>query len=194
MLAVAALLLAGCAPTAAPPPQPSGDELDALIAFELDMQWQYIGLTPDSPRPAVERIRIVSMEESEQVHQECMVAAGYENYRFVTAAVFGGASNLERLAIYTCVSQYPVLPSSYLLFSRAQLAYIYDFYRDVTVPCMVGAGIAVDAAPTRDEFIASPPAPFNQWNPYSAYAGNRVLDDYLVDVKCPYLPPGIVTF
>ena len=44
--------------------------LAALSARELALQWQYVGLTPDAPRPTVERIRIVSMDEAEQGHRD----------------------------------------------------------------------------------------------------------------------------
>ena len=185
-----ALLLAGCASTVPVPPEPTGEELDALIARELDLQWQYVGLTPDAPRPAVERIRIVPMGEAEQVHRECMVEAGYGGFRVVEASIFGGASNLERLAIYTCSAQYPVMPANYGLFGEAELGYLYDYYRDVTAPCLEAAGVAVAGPPTREEYLASGSFSLGLWTPHvgAEEAGGALPH------ACPSVPPGFRPF
>ena len=195
-LALAALLLtalAGCAPVAPVPDEPSGDELDRLIALELDFQWQYVGLTPDAPRPTVQRIRIVSMDEAEEVHRQCMVDAGYENYRFVETSIFGGAGNPERLAIYTCSAQYPTPPSSFGLFSEAQLDYLYDYYIEVTVPCLEATGIGVDDVPDRAQFADSATGILTLWNPYREVGDVRQAT-YLAESKCSYVPEGFALF
>lgn len=195
-VALAALLLAalvGCAPVTPVPKQPTGDELDRLIAQELELQWQYVGLTPDSPRPTVERIRLVSMDEAEAVHRQCMVDAGYENFRLTEAAIFGGASTSERLAIYICSAQYPVPPSSYGLLSEAQLGYLYDYYIEVTVPCLESTGIDVTEVPDREQFVDSKTDLFTMWNPYSAL-GEQKQVTYLAQSKCSYVPEGFNLF
>ena len=191
--AAVVLLLAGCAPVAQLPPEPSGAELDALIAQELDFQWQYVGLTPDAPRPTVDRIRVVSLEEAEQVHRECMVEAGYGNFRQVTASIYGGASNLERLAIYICSAQYPVPPSSYGLFSDEQRSYLYDYYIEVTVPCIESTGLTVDSVPTREEFLAPETHMLGLWMPYRSVRTETDVA-YLANTKCPYVPDGFNPF
>lgn len=195
-VALAALMLvalAGCAPVTQVPGEPTGEELERLIAIELDYQWQYVGLTPDAPRPTVERIRIVSMDEAEEVHRQCMVDAGYENYRFVKASIFGGAGTTERLAIYTCSAQYPTPPSSYGLFSEAQLDYLYDYYREVTVPCLEATGIPVEQLPSRAEFHDSQRGMFAIWNPYNSVGEVRQIS-YLAESKCSYVPEGFTLF
>ena len=195
LIACAVLLVAltGCTSTVAVPAPPSGGELDRLIAQELDLQWHYVGLTPDAPRPTVEQIRIVSMDEAEAVHRECMVAAGYDNYGIVETAIFRQASSAERLAVYTCAAQYPVLPSSYGLFSEAQLDYLYDFYVTVTVPCIEATGIAVEGMPDRAEFVQSKDGVFALWNPYRGLSALK-QGTYLASSKCSHVPDGFNLF
>ena len=186
-----AVLLAGCAPVVEVPPEPTGDELDRLIDLQLDLQWQYVGLAPDAPRPAVERVRIVPMSEAEDVHRQCMVDAGYVNYRFASAAIFGGASNAERVAIYTCAAKYPTPPASYALFSEAQLDFLYDFYIEVTVPCIESTGISVAGVPSREEFMQPPTYVLDTWVPYRELEGDL---SYLAGTKCRYVPEGFPSF
>jgi hypothetical protein len=193
LAALAVLLLAGCTPAAQAPPEPSGAELDELIAAELEFQWHYVGLTPDAPRPSVDRVRIVSLDESEDVHRQCMVDAGYDDFRLVKAEIYGGASTMERLAIYTCSAMYPVPPASYGLFSQAQLGYLYDFYIGETVPCLEGSGVSVSAVPTREQFIRPATQLLRLWTPYSGLDTDADVS-YLAEHRCPYVPPGFQPF
>jgi hypothetical protein len=193
VVVVAVLALAGCAPVATVPAQPTGEELDDLIARELELQWQYVGLTPGDPRPTVDRIRIVSLDEAEHVHRECMVDAGYENFNVVAGAIYGGATTLERLAIYVCSAQYPVLPSAYGLFSAAQREYLYDHYVTVTVPCLESSGVRVDNVPSRAEFTASKEGVFSLWTPYDEL-DTQHQRAYLAESKCSYIPEGLTLF
>ncbi len=192
-LALATLLLvmlSGCVPTRALPAPPIGAELDELIAAELDLQWQYVGLTPDSPRPTVERIRIVVGAEAEAVHNQCMIDAGYDEYGTDTSTYFG-ASNFERLALYTCAAQYPVPPSALGLFSVEQLDFLYDYYETSAVPCLKASNVPVDEIPSREEYLNPPPGQFFAWSPYGALRGEP-LGDYVSQVKCPYYPEGFI--
>ena len=185
------VLLSGCVPTRALPPQPTGDELDSLLALELEYQWQYVGLTPDSPRPTVERIRLVSMTEAEAVHKKCMTDAGYDSYSSGTAAVFG-STNFERLALYTCSAQYPVAPSNVNLFSEAQLRYLYDYYETSVIPCLRAAGVLVGDVPSLEEFVETANAQlYSMWSPYAALTGSY-LDSYIYSERCPNYPDGFL--
>ena len=190
---VAVLLLAGCVPVAQLPPEPRGAELDALIAQELEFQWQYVGLSATDARPTVDRIRMVSLDEAEQVHRQCMVEAGYEDFRQVTASIYGGAGADERLAIYTCSAQYPVPPSSFGLFSEAQRRYLYDYYTRVTVPCIESSGLTVESVPTREEFMAPQQHLLGLWHPYRSVRTETDMS-YLSKTKCPYVPEGFDPF
>jgi hypothetical protein len=188
-LALAALLLVlltACVPTRALPPQPTGDELDELIALELDLQWQFLGLTPDSPRPTVPQVRLVADDEAEDVHRQCILDAGYDSYGTATAA---NASNFERLALYVCVAQYPVAPSNLNLFSEEQLNYLYDYFESTVIPCLRAADVPVEDIPSRQEYIEGSRGKVYAWTPYGAL-GNTSLDRYVVTEKCPAYPDG----
>lgn len=190
-MAAMALALAGCASTVELPGNPTGDELDRLLALELDFQWQYVGLPPDDPRPEVELVRFVSSEEAAEVHRACMVEAGYENFNVIVGAIYGGASIDERVAIYSCTAKYPTLPSTYGLFSEAQLDYLYDHYIHVTVPCIESTGISVGEVPSREDFVKPPSYLFDTWVPYRQLEAEN---GYLSTVKCRYLPEGFPPF
>jgi hypothetical protein len=192
LAAVLLILVTGCVPTRALPPQPTGDELDELIALELDLQWQFLGLTPDSPRPAVERVRLVSDNEAEAVHKECIIDAGYENYGSSTATAVN-ASNFERLALYICAAQYPVAPSNLNLFSEEQLSYLYDYFETTVIPCLKAADVAVDDIPTRAEYIDGSRGKLFAWLPYGSL-DNTPLDRYVVVEKCPAYPDGFTGY
>ena len=191
--ALVLLLATGCTQTLAVPGPPTGEELDRLIDRQLDFQWQYIGLTPDDPRPEVERIRIVPVEEAEAVYRQCMVDAGYERFNVITASIYGGASKEQRVDIYTCVAQYPTPPASFGLFSEAQLDYLYDYFMQVTVPCLEANGVPVADVPSRDEFGA-PSSQLNQvWIPYYSVEPDREVS-FLMGDRCRYVPEGFSPF
>jgi len=190
-IAAAVLLMAtGCTSTLAIPAQPTGEELDRLIALELDFQWQYVGLTPDSPRPEVERIRIVSMEEAEAVHTQCLIDAGYENTRLTTTF---GADSYERLAIYTCTAQYPTPPASYGLFSEEQLDFLYDYFMQVTVPCLEANGVTVPDIPSREDFKVPSSQLKQVWIPYYSIDLDRDVAFLMTD-RCRYVPEDFPSF
>ncbi len=189
-LGLLAVVLAGCSPVSALPPEPSGAELEALIALELDFQWQFVGLTPDTARPAVDRIRIVSMEEAEAVHKQCLLDAGYENVRVNTTF---GADRDERLAIYTCSAQYPTPPSTFGLFSEQQLDFLYDYFTRVTVPCLEANGVPVPEIPSREAF-GTPSTQVKQvWIPYYSVDRDRDVSFLMAD-RCRYIPEGFPAF
>jgi len=190
LAAVAVLLLAGCVPVSQLPPEPRGAELDALIAQELEFQWQYVGLVPGDPRPTVDRIRIVSLDEAAEVHRQCMVEAGYADFRQTAASIYGGASTDERLAIYTCSAQYPVPPSSYGLFSEAQLGYLYDYYVDVTVPCIEANGMTVTTVPSREQFVSAQRSLRRVWQPWDSVD----FDGVIPGGRCAHVPEGFDPF
>ena len=193
LAALVLLLATGCTPTLAVPGDPTGDELDRLIERELAFQWQYVGLTPDAPRPEVERIRIVSMGEAETVHRQCMVDAGYENFNVITGAIYGGASTEQREAIYTCIAQYPTPPASFGLFSEAQLEYLYDYYLEVTVPCIEANGVPVPAVPSREEFLVPSTQLKQVWTPYYSVESEKNVQLLMID-RCRYIPEGFPPF
>ena len=183
------LALCGCAPTQTLPPAPAGDELDELIAVELDFQWQYVGLPPDGERPAVERERIVSGAEAQAVHHDCMVDAGYEDYTDAVGAIFGGASIAMRVAIYECSARFPVPPSEFNLYSENQLEFLYDYYVTSVIPCLEATGVHVKDVPPRDEFVH--PERFNlfSWSPFEGLESSSHTS-YLASEKCRNVPEG----
>ena len=152
---------------------------------ELDLQWHYIGLTPDSPRPTVQVVRFISEDEAKQVYSDCMTESGFPFYG--SNGPTDRADNYERLAIYVCTAKYPLPPANYGVFSAAQHDYLYDYYLDTLIPCLRSAGIRLAAVPSREEYKSKDSF---SWNPLQDLSG--VTDDlrFVLESRCAAYPQG----
>ena len=188
-VAIAALAissLGACATATRPiPPNPKGPELTELTNRELDLQWQYIGLTPDSPRPTVKVVRFIGPDEAKQVYSDCMTESGFPFYG--ANGPTDDADNYERLAIYICTAKYPQPPATYGLYSAAQHDFLYDYYLDTLIPCVRSSGIKLNDVPSRDEYKST--TSFS-WSPLDQLS--KVGDDlrFVIESRCPAYPSG----
>ena len=185
-LAVALALLVGltgCVQSRPLPPQPTDAELAVLNARVQDIQWQYLGFTPDAPRPDVEFVEYVQPEATAAAYGACMTDAGFPDYDpYATANDDVGQTR----ALFVCISAYPLEPRYYNLFTTRQLEFLYDYYQEAVIPCLRGAGVDVGAIPTREQFTE----PLRGggaylWNPWQR-SGYLIQQTFLsVSLRCP---------
>lgn len=166
-IAAAALLLAGC--SAAPVAEPlSGlsDEEELSYAQSYALQWSGIEV-PDAP--AVEVVAYIPSAGWGTAVSGCMNAAGYADYSATRTGMTypSREDDAETLALYTCIARYPVQSDFSAYANKAQLEFLYDYFRDSLIPCLAAEGYLVPgAAPTREQFTAFTVEP--RWNPYNA--------------------------
>ena len=177
-----ALGLTGCV---AAPPTITETELAAHNAQLLAKTWQRTGLAGDAP--TVTAVLIDNDEDWSQALFECLqggTAADNSGMEFNSSDGYGLMPSPGSTAdpdeaqrdFYVCVARYPRPYDPRDLISAAQLDYIYDYFADSLVPCMLDHGYVIEVAPTRVEFhdLAG------GWHPYGtlpAVIGGRALTD-----------------
>lgn len=170
---VVSLSVGGC--TRALPPGPTDEEIAASDQDLLDKTWKSTGLEGIEPRPVVASGEALADQDWFAAVFDCLSRAGVtvtglsygsaEGFSILTDAGEPSTDIDEQLATYRCVAAHP----SHLLdgmrpYSRAQLDFIYDYYRDWLIPCLSTVGYTVTDAPTREWFVLRN----GQWNPYWA--------------------------
>jgi hypothetical protein len=188
------IALAGCAPVRSIPPQASGAELEQLVGDEQDLfrHWyMYLVKAPKDP-PIVPMKRVVTPSEAEVVYEECMAEAGYLDYGQSGTTVAVEQSEAGQLALYICVAQYPVDPSTFGLFSEAQLEYLYDYFHESLIPCLESSGYEIVDVPSRADFLRREPAQLYAWSPYDTLHGVSPLVLAKLTKRCPEYPIGFL--
>lgn len=168
-VALAALMLAGC--TATPLDEPvSGlsDTEEVLYAQSFALEWS--GIEVDDA-PVIDVIAYVPPAGWGTAVAGCMNAAGYSEYTVsrggMTYPPRDASDDDESLALYTCIGRYPVQGDFSSYANKAQLEFLYDYFRDSLIPCLAAEGYVVPGiAPTRAQFTAFTVEP--RWNPYNA--------------------------
>jgi hypothetical protein len=179
LAAVLIVLLAGCTTPRQPPPGATAEETAALLEMRVDQAWLNTGLEGVAERPAVERV-----DEPANFDElaECLSDAGLVDWGMSDGSTGPGLavsrtpSADEQLIFYTCFAQHPtdVIMGGVRL-SRAQLDYLYDYYRSWVIPCLALDSITVPDAPTRQEFAAEA---WHGWNPYRQAPGIVTEQEY----------------
>ena len=189
------MLLAGCSSVSAPSPGMTDAELDDYYALQADVLWEQT-LLPDELRPAEAAPQRVTGEEQTEVLVECMNAAGFDNYEnqrggLVVTSVERTDEEFqaEKLAFYTCRSGLRLIDLEPFLLNTAQKDYLYSYYDEVLIPCLIVHGIEVSEAPTHTEFMELR----WWWNPYFSVFDPTVrkLDDGVIIAACPPQPAGM---
>ena len=166
---VGVLALAGC--VVVPPPGPTDAAVAEYNAVMLDKSWANTGLDGAVQRPAAGSGAPLPRLEWFDATFACMansgiggLSVGYTSADGYTLYGNNGPTDFEpnqQLAFYRCAAEHPVNPEAELL-TDDQLNYIYDYYLQALVPCMVLNGFPPSTAPTRVEFFALA----GQWSPY----------------------------
>lgn len=194
LAATAALLLGGCAAVSAPPPGFSAQELADAHAHALDVRWSWTQL-PDEQRPPDPEVQIVSNEEWAPFLARCMNEAGFDNYQAVGNGLLiddlpAEEQDASTLAFFVCESSIRIDGSDSFLLNEAQLDYLYDYFVQMLVPCLMLHDIELHDVPTRAEYADL----LGTWNPYWAFSDQsrgRLTTDRTLFEECPSQPPGM---
>lgn len=188
-IVVAAVALAGCAPTALPPGL-SDAEVEAIQAREAREWWAV--LAPDEPMPTV---AVVDYETDggPNLVVECVSeidVAGVE-VRDDGSVSFDDAETMNRYEreIFLCSQAYPYrgdgTAESMGLYSRAQLDVLLRYFSERLIPCLEAQGFVVAPPP------AELPEPYVSWSPYYNMGPQPSNEQWrLIDLRCPPAPFG----
>ena len=154
--------------------------------------WAERTLGPSAERPEVPIERFLNADEFLAVY-ECMADAGVPVEFGEDGGVSWSWSSDDpidaELARYTCQAQYPLYPPQAGSFTDEQHEYLYDYYQDVLVPCLLLQGYPVDGdVPTREEFndLTSIHA---SWSPYSFIESPSDWEELeALYATCPAIP------
>ena len=192
------LMLTGCVQVAHPPaPETDNAARDRYVEQAIDMMWS--GSTIADQRPADLPVTFVKRGEWGPAVQACMEKGGYTGYTGQGDSLAWTGSDTregEEFTRLVCMSTFQGDPG---ILSAAQLGYLYDFYRESTVPCLELAGLDVVDAPSRAEFIESG----GWWSPTMIAEGDdlsyhgigkspwyRSTPDKDLSKRCVTWPPG----
>jgi hypothetical protein len=190
--------LAGCSAVVSPPPSPTTDDFDDLLQQRLDAVWRETKLD-DTARPPIGAGAILSQFAAGHAFSNCMQSLGWPEYYshdtgYGYRALQLATSDEERLNWYECFAEYPV-DGEFGFSSIAQYDYVYDYYRDSLIPCLLSHGYALPRAPDRMEFRTTwfewsdPLSPY-VWNPYYEVPGYGSTQPLPVMLFCPPAPRG----
>ena len=195
-IAAGMLLLAGCSMQVAHPRGLTDEQRDEFLLMNQAQQWDLAELD-GYEQPVIEPQPVPENEYAGLVNR-CLGDAGFgDSYRLL---ILKGSlyytkspdrpTEEERLALYVCTASF-ALPAEFSgYFSTDELAYAYDYYRDLLIPCLANHGYDVSLVPTRNEFTATPG--YLDWNPYyqlpTGFPPERLSE---MEVACPYLPPEL---
>jgi hypothetical protein len=195
-LIVGSVLTACSAGTLDPPivPPMSASEIEAQAKLDLlGHKEHFLGTFPDIEVPVVARIRFIDMKDWADTLADCLTEAG-----FPTTASGGGISSTPPtgqelawgLAAYTCSAQYPVDPRQTRPPSDAQIAYLYDYYTMIAVPCLEEVGFTdIAEPPSKQTYISTYGTP-GLWSPYEQSHSTAAQWEEAA-VSCPQVPDEV---
>jgi hypothetical protein len=191
ILAVCALLLAGCAAAPTLPSPPGEAELDEYSSGQLDELWDVIAVA--APQPDVPRVEFTTADEWAETQAACLTAAGLPA-RSVSGGFtidgYGALTPVQAVvAQWTCLKQYPVDPRENGYLGIDEILYAYDYFVDRLGPCLSLLGYDVPLPPDRLAYVGTLRTGM-YWNPYDAVVATGATDEdwERVDARCPPLP------
>jgi len=194
--AAISLVLTGCVPTREIPSGEMSDE-DTQLVLERNMNWFWEELQlDDAKRPPDPTVEYIAPDQWATVLSQCMTDRGFDDYVESGGGLQLGnylADEEESIAWYLCQSTYQSDPREFGGFNTSQLEYLYDYNRDILVPCLEGHGINVDTAPPRSQ-AARIDGDSVGWSPYyflrSTFDPLNDAQDRRIYEACPPFPPG----
>ena len=187
IVAVAAslALLSGCVEgREAPAGGVSDEELARYQDYVGAQMWERTGLS-EAMRPEVEPVYI-QIEDWSDALNAC------ESIR-ERAVATNASPTAVVVSEYSCRMRYQLSGAQLGLLNEAQLDYLYDYYMQVTVPCLEANGMAVAAIPSREDFLVPSTQLKQVWTPYYSVDSNRDVR-FLMSDRCRYVPEGFSPF
>lgn len=188
VLGIACLLLAGCVPVREVPTGGLSDtEVRMLLDRSIDNIWSSMALD-DAKRPPDPAIVFIDQDDWAPTMASCMTDQGFVGYVGDESGLqLGNYSEreAESIAWYLCQVTYQSDPNDYGGLNGRQLEYMYDYNRDVLVPCLEAHGVEVGTPPDREAAVTVG-GDSAGWNPYysmydtfdpSASAADRMIYD-----------------
>jgi hypothetical protein len=199
LAATAVVLVSGCSIQRPPPAALTDTEIAVFEKAHNDGLWEAANLPSDTPRPQVEIVRFLTLDDSDwgYVMVQCLKEQGFTDYvadsgggmRFVGST--DPFSNDRKLAQYICQTKYPYDPLDFQLLSRMQREYLYDYWVRWLVPCLELRGYDVGKAPSRADFVADP-FEVHGWNPYiDVIFPTDPATMTRLSTECPSTPAGL---
>ncbi len=189
----ATMVLAGCVADPAQPQAATEIEVRSSIALQNASWWS--SMFPDEPMPRVQVIDTVDAEAQSRIVDGCLAASGLPVQRDPSANSQPDYLAFER-ALWFCYQQYPVHTEEIIaqgFLSRDQLSYLYDYYVQRLVPCLVMLGFRVEAIPDRGSFMGFSLG-YPTWTPFDRLEpqprDQRAWDSVIS--QCP--PPPFARF
>jgi hypothetical protein len=177
----ASTALAGCANSEPTPQAPALEELSPQqvkdsIQRALDQDWSAVAEEfPDTVRPTVELVRLVTPAEQPEAVASCLRDAGYadaesrDDGALMPGTVPAGQESAHALTKFTCYAKYPIDPKYDQPPNEAQLRYLYAYWQNELVPCLEGESVSVADAPSWAVFQETYGTP-EMWDPYKELA------------------------
>jgi len=183
------LVLTSCAGASSGPPQATASA--PLAPTEADRVWAETGLGADQ-RPAVDRVRLVSVFERAEVIAGCLRGFGYPQ-----AVVHEGEIQVEgvadddqgslALSTYICDAQYPTDPVFDVPLTEDEIRALYRYRAGDQRACLQGLGHLIARPPTEQAFLDGY-AEHGGWNPLNMVPQGS-FEAALA--ACPALPPSL---
>jgi hypothetical protein len=201
-IAAVVLLLAGCSvEPALVPPGPTDAEVTAIVDGQNARWWT--SMFPGVEQPHIEVVEEFNPDEWDAWQQnqyDCLTTAGLDvtlSGGGISYAVTPDQSDGEvNYAQYVCTLEYPFSQIRQAYFSRAQLAYMYDFFANRLGPCMRLLGYDLPEAPSKSVFVDSFYTGGNAWIPY--YRVQPMIQEEFkwdeIDWRCGVLPDPFPAF
>lgn len=182
-------------------PIPAVSPLDAaaeraLVSGLQDQYWAATGaLFPELTRPTVEVVGAVLPEEWGRAVAQCMADGGFSGTAtadggFETGAIEPAIAPSYYLALYVCEASHPVDPRFSRGLDRAQLRYLYAYYRDVLAPCLSEHGYQPDALPSDQSFADTYAS--ERWSPYDGVRPASAEEWADLQRACPQFPERLL--
>ena len=188
VLAVAAVLLSGCAEQPKPPVPLTEAEIDVFYQRNDDVLWSTYDVG-DTPRPEVIHAHVPPSLRGPAMLQ-CLLDLGYGGAYGVSngRVMISGPppTGAKAVAAFACEARYESEPSEVGYYSASELGYAYDYIENWLIPCLALAGYPIEVLEPRDAFAPGPG--YLQWNPYYELDAPSEGERDALLKRCPPLP------